>query len=295
VASFFPEQSSIPFYCVIGDPVHHSRSPRIHASFAAQLGISLRYEAVQIPAHALPQALAEFRALGGKGMNVTIPHKQAAYALAEVHSPQAAAAGATNTLTLDRQGRFRADNTDGIGLLRDLEKNLGICLAQRHILLLGAGGAARGVVGPLLAAHPAGLTIVNKTPARALELKALFAAAGPVTACGYPDLPGRAFDLLINATSASLQGEMLPLEAGLLRPGACCYDMMYAEEPTPFRRWGMAHGAAQAVDGLGMLVEQAAGAFLIWHGIMPDTAPVLAALRAGWRVPVIPAKAGIQV
>jgi shikimate dehydrogenase len=278
--SFFPHQADPPYFCVIGDPIHHSRSPRIHAAFAAQCGIRLRYEAVRVPPAALEAALAEFRALPGRGMNVTVPLKQAVFALAPFPTARAAAAGAANTLLLDAQGRYHADNTDGEGLLRDLTDNLGLPLAGRRILLLGAGGAARGVVGPLLEARPASLLIANKTVARALALAQAFAAQGPVVGCSYQELAGHRFDLIVNATSASLAGEVPPLPAGTLAPGAACYDMMYGREPTAFLRWGEAQGAARRADGLGMLVEQAAAAFAWWHGVRPDTAPVLAALRA---------------
>ncbi|NMG73888.1 shikimate dehydrogenase [Aromatoleum diolicum] len=268
-------------YAVIGNPISHSKSPAIHAAFAAQTGQSLTYEALLGPLDAFAATVAQFRAAGGRGMNVTVPFKLEAFALARRHSPRAQAAGAVNTLVFDADGIF-GDNTDGAGLVRDLTHNLDCPLAARRILLLGAGGAARGVLLPLLAARPARLTLANRTVARAEALVADFAQrAGdaPLDACGFADLAGRQFDVVINATAASLADEAPPLPPGLYAPGALAYDMMYGRGDTPFLAAARADGAARLTDGLGMLVEQAAESFLLWRGVRPDTTPVLADLR----------------
>ena len=265
-------------YAVIGNPIAHSKSPRIHTLFAARTGQDLVYEAILGPQGGFADCATAFRAAGGRGLNVTVPFKQDAWVWADRLSTRAERAGAVNTLKLDEDGVL-GDNTDGAGLVRDLETNLGCTLAGRRVLLLGAGGAARGVLAPLLAAGPAAVTIANRTPDKAAELALRFGDLGLCYGRSYDELAGERFDLLINATAAGLSGEVPPLPEGLLADAAWCYDMMYGDEPTAFVRWARAHGAAHAADGLGMLVEQAAEAFLIWRGVRPDTAPVLAALR----------------
>jgi shikimate dehydrogenase len=265
----------------MGHPVAHSKSPRIHAAFARQTGQDLEYRAIDVAPGDFAPAVARFRAAGGRGLNVTLPYKEQAYALAEVRRTRAEQAQAVNTLGFSPDGRVWGDNTDGVGLVRDLTRNLGLALAGRRVLLLGAGGAARGVVGPLLAEGVAVLVIANRTVARGAELARAFRASGPVEACGFQDLAGRRFDLVVNATAASLQGEVPPLPPGLLAPRAWCYDMMYADAATAFVRWGLGHGACGASDGLGMLVEQAAESFFLWRGLRPETTPVITGLRAG--------------
>jgi shikimate dehydrogenase len=267
-------------YAVMGHPVAHSKSPRIHAAFAAQAGQDIEYRAIEVQPGAFPEAVTAFRVQGGRGLNVTLPFKEEAYALASDRSERAQQARAANTLGFTAEGRVWADNTDGVGLVRDLTLNLGLDLAGRRVLLLGAGGAARGVVGPLVAAGPAQLVIANRTVERGQALARDFRDAGPVSACGFDGLSGRRFDLVINATSASLHGQVPPLPPDLLVPGGWCYDMMYADLPTAFVRWGLAQGAAGASDGLGMLVEQAAESFFLWRGVRPDTAPVISELRS---------------
>jgi shikimate dehydrogenase len=267
-------------YAVMGNPIAHSKSPRIHTLFAEQTGQGLCYEAVLVPEDGFAEAVARFQRDGGRGLNVTVPFKQQAWELVDERSPRAALAGAVNTIDLRAGGRRFGDNTDGVGLVRDLTVNNGVILEGREVLVLGAGGAVRGVLGPLLEQRPARLVIANRTPARALELAQLFADLGPVQGGGFPELAGQRFDVVINGTAASLQGEVPPLPDDLLRPGAACYDMMYGDGPTAFVAWAQAHGAAQALDGLGMLVEQAAESFLLWRGVRPDTAPVIAALRS---------------
>ena len=268
-------------YAVIGNPIAHSKSPQIHAAFARQTGQELSYEALLAPVDGFAQTVADFRAHGGRGLNVTVPFKLEAFALAERHTARAQAAGAVNTLAFGADG-ILGDNTDGAGLVRDLSANLDFALAGRRILLLGAGGATRGVLLPLLDSRPARLTIANRTVAKAEALAALFAArAGDcvLDACGFDALAGRRFDLVINATAASLADELPPLPPGLYAEGALAYDMMYGRDPTRFMRAALADGAARAADGLGMLVEQAAESFTLWRGVRPDSSPVLAALR----------------
>ncbi|MBP7467966.1 MAG: shikimate dehydrogenase [Thauera sp.] len=268
-------------YAVIGNPIAHSKSPQIHAAFARQTGQELSYEALLAPVDGFAQTVADFRAHGGRGLNVTVPFKLEAFALAERHTARAQAAGAVNTLAFGADG-ILGDNTDGAGLVRDLSANLDFALAGRRILLLGAGGATRGALLPLLDSHPARLTIANRTVAKAEALAALFAArAGDcvLDACGFDALAGRRFDLVINATAASLADELPPLPPGLYAEGALAYDMMYGRDPTRFMRAALADSAARAADGLGMLVEQAAESFTLWRGVRPDSGPVLAALR----------------
>ena len=268
-------------YAVIGNPIAHSKSPQIHAAFARQTGQELSYEALLAPVDGFAQTVADFRAHGGRGLNVTVPFKLEAFALAERHTARAQAAGAVNTLAFGADG-ILGDNTDGAGLVRDLSANLDFALAGRRILLLGAGGATRGALLPLLDSRPARLTIANRTVAKAEALAALFAArAGDcvLDACGFDALAGRRFDLVINATAASLADELPPLPPGLYAEGALAYDMMYGRDPTRFMRAALADSAARAADGLGMLVEQAAESFTLWRGVRPDSGPVLAALR----------------
>jgi shikimate dehydrogenase len=229
----------------------------------------------------LARAVAGFRARGGQGLNVTLPYKEEAFALAARRSARAERAGAVNTLGFGADGGVWGDNTDGVGLVRDLHRVVPRGLAGRRVLILGAGGSARGILGPLLAEGPAALAVANRTVDRARALADAFRDAGEVVACGFDDLAGDRWDLVINATAASLKGEVPPLPPDLLAPGAWCYDLMYADLPTAFLRWGREHGAAGAADGLGMLVEQAAESFFLWRGVRPDTDPVIAALRAG--------------
>lgn len=280
MSSLFDFDTPPDRYAVIGNPVAHSLSPQIHAAFARQTGQRLVYEAIQVDEGGFPQAVGNFQGAGGKGLNITLPFKREAWRLADSRSPRAELAGAVNTMLFD-DGRIHGDNTDGVGLVRDLTANLGVTLAGRRLLIVGAGGAARGVLGPLLDEHPAEVVIVNRTVDRALELAQLFTARGArVTGCGFGDLRDQDFDVIVNGTSASLQGEVLPLPPSIIAPGGWCYDMMYGRELTVFLRWAEAQGAAGRADGLGMLVEQAAESFLLWRGVRPDTAPVRAQLRS---------------
>jgi len=266
-------------YAVMGNPVAHSKSPRIHALFAAATGQRLHYSAIQVDPGGFEQAVSNFIAHGGQGLNVTVPFKGNAWALAERRSPRAELARAVNTIVVEKGGTLFGDNTDGVGLITDLVRNHGADLGGKDVLLLGAGGAASGVIGPLLDQQPARLLVANRNADRAFDLIERF-PAGALAACGLDELQGRHFDLVINATAASLHGELPPLPATLLRAEAWCYDMMYGAAPTPFMQWARSHGAATALDGLGMLVEQAAEAFYLWRGVRPATAPVIDAVRA---------------
>lgn len=267
-------------YAVMGNPIAHSRSPDIHAAFARQTGERLTYERILVPLDDFAGAVATFEAEGGRGLNITVPFKQQAWALADSRSARAERAGAVNTLVFDADG-VHGDNTDGAGLVRDLTVNNNVSLAGRRVLVLGAGGAVRGVLPSLLAEGPAEVVIANRTVERAAGLAEDFGDLGTVAACGFEALAGERFDVVINGTSAGLSGEMPALPNDLLNTGAACYDMAYGREPTVFVRWAETHGAQTALDGLGMLVEQAAESFEIWRGVRPDTRPVIRALRAG--------------
>jgi shikimate dehydrogenase len=264
-------------YAVFGHPIAHSRSPQIHAAFARQTGQDMTYEAILAPLEGFPESVAAFVAAGGRGANVTVPFKEAAFKLAGRLSPRAQRAGAVNTLAFNDDGIF-GDNTDGAGLVADLTRNLRRQLAGKRILLLGAGGAARGVIEPLLEQQPAAFVIANRTVSRAQELAEQFDAMSHrgLTACSF-DAADTVFDLVINATAASLAGELPPLSPNIFTAQTLAYDMMYGRD-TPFLAFARNHGAATA-DGLGMLVEQAAEAFYLWRGVRPDTAPVIASLR----------------
>lgn len=279
-----PAQAKImlPRYAVIGNPVAHSLSPLIHQAFARDCSINLQYERLLAPVDGFADAVQTFIALDGRGLNVTVPFKTEAWALAGTLSDRARLAGAVNTLSFTDQG-IAGDNTDGAGLVRDIEHNLHYPLRGKRILLIGAGGAARGVLLPLLQTVPAALTIVNRTIAKAEQLAALTGGDDILFSADFAALTGQTFDVLINATSASLHGELPPLSTSVVTQDTLVYDMMYGREPTPFLRWAQAAGAARLADGLGMLVEQAAESFNIWHAVRPQTTQVLADLRATMR------------
>ncbi len=262
-------------YGVMGYPIAHSRSPVIHKLFAIQTRQALQYELLNVAPDKLERAVRQFQRTGGRGLNVTVPHKRAVAKLCDQLSERASSAGAVNTLVFQDDEIF-GDNTDGIGLLRDLGVNLGIALGGRSILILGAGGATRGIVGPLLEMRPSKLIIANRTVSKAEKLVERFADQGPVSACGFDDVPGdEPYDLIINATSAGVKGETPPYPSSAVGPKTFCYDLSYASKPTPFCKWAREHGAAKAVMGWGMLVEQAAESFHLWRGVRPNTLPVL--------------------
>jgi shikimate dehydrogenase len=265
-------------YAVIGNPIGHSKSPMIHALFAEQTGQRLEYKALLAEPGKFKTAVDEFRAAGGLGMNVTVPFKQDAWIYADELSARAERAGAVNTLWF-RENSVFGENTDGLGLLHDLVDNQGFAIGGKRILVLGAGGAARGVLQPLLAAEPDSLVIVNRTADKAAELALKFTDLGRVSGGGFDFLRDRQFDLLINATAASLSDELPAVSPELLAADAWCYDMSYGDQATAFVRWARQHGVAKALDGLGMLVEQAAASFALWRGVRPATAEVIAALR----------------
>ena len=279
--------NNVDRYAVIGAGVQHSRSPQIHALFAAATHQAMRYGLIDVPPSGFAGAVRDFFASGGRGLNVTVPHKEAAAALASELTPRARCAGAVNTLARgvdDNAVVLLGDNTDGVGLVRDLTVNLGCTLRGARLLLLGAGGAARGVIAPLLESGTKSLVIHNRHGARARQLAREFAALGPVSAAAAANAAksaaGAGFDIIINATSASLRGELPLIAAQAVGPQTLCYDCAYGERDSVFVHWARSAGAARAVMGFGMLVEQAAESFLLWRGVRPDTAPVLAALAA---------------
>jgi len=266
-------------YGVIGHPVAHSWSPFIHGMFARQTGESLVYRLHDVAPEDFRNYVLEFFSRGGRGLNVTVPHKLAAAELANELTPRAERAGAVNTLMLKRDNRLLGDNTDGAGLVHDLRDNLSVELGNRRVLIVGAGGATRGVVAPLLVLRPAQLVVANRTAERAQDFAADFADLGAVRGCGFDEIGFEAFDLVINATSASLSGEVPAIPESIIQPTTVCYDMAYGRVETPFLKWARERGCARALQGWGMLVEQAAESFHLWRGVRPQTAAVLQALR----------------
>lgn len=269
-------------YAVIGHPIAHSRSPRIHAAFAAATGQRLAYDRIDAAPEAFEGVVRDFFDSGGRGLNVTLPHKEAAARLADRLTVRARLAGAVNTLARQPDGSLLGDNTDGAGLMADLAR-LGIPVQGARVLVLGAGGATRGILGPLLEAQPASIVVANRTAARAQALAADFGATAPaaggiVQGCGYDALAaqtaGGPFDLVVHATSLGLQGEVPPLPRGVVGPASVAYDLGYGAGDTPFVRWARAQGVTRAEQGLGMLIEQAAESFFLWRGVRPDTAPL---------------------
>ena len=266
-------------FAVFGNPIKQSKSPIIHTLFAQQYAQHIEYRAVRVELDDFVQATNLFFEGGGAGLNITVPFKHEAFALAHRNSERSLRAGAVNVLTLADDGLIDGDNTDGIGLIRDLIANLGWTVQGLRVLLVGAGGAARGVLEPLLRERPRELLVVNRTAARAAELAVEFAGIGPLEGGAFDLIGTRQFDLIINATSAGLSGEVPELPSSMLTERSCCYDMVYGAEPTPFLRWSADHAAGAVSDGLGMLVEQAAEAFYIWRQLRPETRSVIDQLR----------------
>lgn len=270
--------TAIDQYRVFGNPIHQSKSPNIHKAFAQATDQHINYQAQLVKDDEFEDTVKDFFAKGGKGLNITVPFKQRAFAMAQVLSAAAKKAEAANTLYLNAQGQLVAENTDGMGLVRDICHNLKGQLAAKRILVLGAGGAVRGVLQPVLAQLPTQVVIANRTYSKACDLAALFTDIGPIQATPMAQLKGP-FDWIINGTSASLAGDIPPLPQGLITNTSRCYDMMYSAQTTVFNEWALNQGAQQADDGLGMLVEQAAQSFNLWCGVLPPTDEVLLTLR----------------
>jgi len=268
-------------YAVVGNPVAHSLSPKIHAEFARQTGQQLSYQAIELPRDGFASGIADLQRQGFRGLNVTVPFKREAWELCDSLSDRAETAGAVNTLMLQADGSIHGDNTDGVGLVRDLVHNLEIEIEGQDVLLLGAGGAARGVLEPLLARSPARLTIANRSLDRAIALAGDFTSFGKIEVVAYTQLSNEKFQLIINATAAGLSQQLPPIPASLLNPAGVCYDMMYnLDKATNFVEWSASRGVEKSFDGLGMLVEQAAEAFFLWRGLRPDTRKLMSMLRA---------------
>jgi shikimate dehydrogenase len=265
-------------YAVFGNPINHSKSPAIHRQFAEQTGQDLHYAKQLVAETEFVQTAQAFFAQGGKGLNVTVPFKIEAFQFAQQLTPRAQRAGAVNTLAMQANGTVLGDNTDGIGMVHDMH-NLGWELQAKRILILGAGGAVRGILQPVLAEHPLQVVIANRTLSKADELAKEFHDLGDIQARSFEQLAGERFDIVINGTSASLSGDLPPLPDSLLNPNASCYDLMYGAEPTVFLKWAIESGAAKTADGLGMLVGQAAEAFYLWRHIRPEVVPVITSLR----------------
>lgn len=266
-------------YGVVGHPVAHSWSPFIHGLFARDTGQAMSYRLYDFTPEEFEPRVRDFFTLRGRGLNVTVPHKIAAAQLASQLTPRATHAGAVNTLALQKDGTILGDNTDGAGLVRDLCDNLGLVIIRRRLLLVGAGGATRGVIAPLLALEPTEIIVANRTAQRAYDMARQFAELGSVRGVGTDELTGTPFDLVINATSASLSGEVPRIPDGVIGPETVCYDMAYGKTDTPFMQWALSRGCARAIQGWGMLVEQAAESFRVWRGVKPSTGSVLTALK----------------
>ncbi|MFV1982701.1 MAG: shikimate dehydrogenase [Thiohalomonadales bacterium] len=278
MSDLFDFNAQKDIYGVMGNPITHSKSPSIHALFARQTSQQLEYSAIHVDTGGFRQAVGNFQAAGGKGLNVTVPFKQQAFDITDDYSERAKRAGAVNTLKFEGKKIF-GDNTDGLGLVNDLQNNLNIKIQDKNILLMGAGGASRGVINPLLVEKPNSLFIVNRTVDKAQNLAEIFSDFDNISAGSYNALENKLFDIIINATSASLQGVSIPLPNNILAPGAICYDMMYSKDPTLFMNWAIKNNTTIVSDGLGMLVEQAAESFLIWRGVRPDSKSVISKLR----------------
>ena len=266
-------------YAVMGNPIEHSKSPIIHQLFAAQTEQSLVYEKMCVPKDGFIAALNDFQKRGGKGLNITVPFKEQAWQWLDNKSQRAELAGAVNTLIFNQQGCY-GENTDGVGLVTDLIKNNNATLKDKKVLVLGAGGAVRGVLGPLLDQHPEKIVVANRTVSKADTLAEMFASLGNVSGCGFDELNDEPFDWVINGTSASLNNQVPPIPSIVIGVESRCYDMMYGNQLTPFNQWAKNNGAKQVIDGLGMLVEQAAESFYLWRGVRPETTPVMKALRS---------------
>ena len=264
-------------YAVFGNPISHSKSPLVHGLFAKQFGINLEYRAVQIDVGGFEQAVSGFQASGGNGINVTIPFKFNAFKLVDQLSERAKLAGAVNTIVFGKV--IVGDNTDGVGLVADIEVHCGVQLKGRKILIVGAGGATRGILGPILDRNPEATTVANRTKDKAMELARTFSKLGHVSGCGLDEVSDLSYDIVINATSTELTGNLPSISPHVFRNTELVYDLMYSAERTLFMKWGQENGAQMVSDGLGMLVEQAAESFFIWHGKKPETYSVIETVR----------------
>ncbi|MBL1141394.1 MAG: shikimate dehydrogenase [Proteobacteria bacterium] len=276
--------SSLSNYAVFGNPINHSKSPQIHSLFAEQKGITLNYQAIEVPVDSFKDYVNSFVEQKGKGLNITVPFKGDAFSLCDILSDRADISGSVNTIWFDKDKNIYGDTTDGKGLINDLIINNEIDLNNKSILILGAGGSVRAILEPLCAQKPKQIVIANRTVSRAVQLAKIFSNHGNIQACSYADLSEklygqRSFDVIINGTSLSLNGRLPTIPKSTIGNTTCCYDLMYSDKETIFMKWASEQGAFKVLDGLGMLVEQAAEAFNIWHGVMPDTAPVIKQLR----------------
>ena len=272
-------ERSVSNYAVFGDPIKHSKSPQIHSLFAKQIGITLNYQAIEVPAENFREYVKSFSSQGGNGLNITVPFKEEACSICTTLTQRAERSGSVNTIRFDEQLNILGDTTDGQGLINDLIINQGIKIDNKSVLILGAGGSVKAILEPLCAQKTSQIVIANRTVSRAEQLAEKYFEQGNIEACAYTELSNRSFDMIINGTSLSLMGELPPIPGTVIDKGACCYDLMYSDTDTIFMKWAAAQGAAKVVDGLGMLVEQAAEAFLIWHGVKPDTTSVIKTLR----------------
>lgn len=271
--------ASVSDYAVFGNPIKHSKSPQIHSLFARQTGITLNYQAIEVPINDFGEYVKSFFSQGGKGLNITVPFKEDAFSLCDSLTPCAELSGSVNTIWLD-ENKIYGDTTDGQGLINDLTINHDINLHKKSILILGAGGSVKAILEPLLGEKSEKIIIANRTLSRAEALVEKFSQQGNLQACSFSELENQSFDLVINGTSLSLKGDLPPLPENIFKNNACCYDLMYSDMPTTFMQWSAKQGVTNVLDGLGMLVEQAAEAFKIWHGVIPDTAPVIKLLRS---------------
>ena len=270
---------NLPRYAVVGNPVSHSKSPLIHQLFATQTGITLEYTTIQAQEENFSDVVTHFFAQGGKGLNITVPFKEKACRLIQQCSKRADLAKAVNTLLINTEGKLYGDNTDGVGLVTDIKLNHNFDLAAKRILILGAGGAVRGVLSALVKESPTSITLMNRTASKALQLKEAFKAVFTINIASYDEASHQQYDLIINGTSLSLQGNLPPIQSTILAGDCCCYDMMYGKQDTVFIHWAKERGAGLALDGLGMLVEQAAESFYLWHGIKPVTSTVIKTVK----------------
>jgi shikimate dehydrogenase len=264
-------------YAVMGNPINHSKSPQIHSAFAEQTEQDLIYSAILVPLEKFKDEADHFFG-NGRGLNITVPFKEDAWQYADIYSSRALRAGAVNTLIKKEDGSIHADNTDGIGMVRDITVNNSCDIAGKRVLVLGAGGAVRGILEPVLEEKPLEVVVANRTVSKAQDLAKDFSDIGKISGCGFDQIEGQ-FDLIINGTSASLSGDLPPIPESVIHLGTTCYDMMYGAEPTVFNQWAASLNAAATLDGLGMLVEQAAESFNLWRGVRPDSAPVIKSIR----------------